>query len=337
MLLRAILVLSLVALLLGSGASFAADLEVEVDLVLGSDDDQEAYIIGSPSSVVESFAGDIFVGDSRQMKVLRFTESGEFLGYLGKTGDGPTDLMRRFCLAIDSEDKIYIVGQGRRVEVVDLEWNYLESFERENAGSVAWGLSVQKEGGVIISSPNTSDQTVLAQYDPSWTYIRSFSNTFAVETDFPSQYERNFAGGHVTIGPSDEVFYSQRAPYEIRLFTKSGELIKATSQGGEGFVDPPQKPKVEGDRVGFFSNSSTTGIATLGSGGVLVTATPLSEGGERSSLLCLYDYELNLVGSRVVEGLMSLIGKSTGGRAYFLRESETGKEVVRAKVGIANP
>jgi len=337
MLFLRICALCLLSALVWAGGSFATGLELEVDLVLGSEEDHEEYFFGTATSVVESSTGHIFISDYKQMKVLRFTGAGEFLGYFGKTGDGPADLMPRFNLAIDQEDRLYLVGQGRRVEVVDLEWNHLESFDRENPVYFASGLSVLPSGNVVISSPNTTNQTVLTLYDQSRSCIRSFSNTFAVQTDFPRQYESSFAGGLATVGNSDSIFYVQRAPYVVRKFSSSGDLIQSTSEGGGDFVDPPKKPEVAGDTVRFYSNSSANGIISLAGGGLLVTAIRNTEEGNRTSLLCLYQEDLTLVGSVVVEGIMAVIGSSAGGGAYFLRQSETGYEVVRANARLANP
>jgi len=337
MVFRWICALCLLSVLVWAGGSFATGLELEVELVLGSEEDNEEYFIGAATSVVESSTGHIFISDYKQMKVLRFTGAGDFLGYFGKTGDGPADLMPRFNLAIDQEDRLYLVGQGRRVEVVDLDWNHIESFDRENPVYFASGLSVLPSGNVVISSPNTSNQTVLTLYDQSRSCIRSFSNTFAVETDFPRQHERSFAGGMAAVGSSGAIFYVQRAPYEVRKFSSSGELVQSTSVGGEAFVDPPRKPEVVGDRVTYYSNSSANGIISLAGGGLLVTAIRSTEEGSRTSLVCLYQEDLTLVGSVVVEGIMAVIGRSAGGGAYFLRQSETGYEVVRTNVRIANP
>lgn len=247
-------------------------------------------------------------------------------------GDGPADIMPLFVLAIDAQDRLYIAGQGRRVEIVDGDWNYLASFERVNPGSLARDMAIFPDGGVVIAAVNVSHHTALDRYDPSHHHIDSFSATYAAGRDIPPLEESTFAGGKCTISSDGSLYFMQMAPYLIRRYDPTGILLEATSEGGHDFVEPPQRPEQHGDLVTFRANSSATGIAAMQDGSILVTSYRFDGNDAVRTLYCLYDKESRLVGRQELPDYQDVVGSSADGRVYLHRRMETAIEVVRAGV-----
>jgi len=320
--------------LLGAGLACGepGELVLDIDLVLGSEEDEAEYFFGTIASVVEDSRGNIYVVDASQMSVLKFQPDGEYLGRMGQAGEGPTDLMRFLHLTIDAHDHIHFTGMGERVEIVDLDWQPVDAFARINVENIANSLAVFDDGGTVIVSPNTSQHTSLDLYDASHQHILSFSDTYAVDLDLPARIESVFSGGSVAITTREEILYLQRAPYVVRVFDRAGVLLRSTSTGGEDVVDPPEMPEIKGESVSYRSLSSSTGLVSLPDGEILTTAYRFIEDEHRQSYCFFHDENLTLLGRYEQPGFLMAKSVSHNGSVYFAERTESGNRVLRAKV-----
>ncbi len=88
---------------------------LEPELVIESDEDESEFLIGRVSSVVVDSHGTIYVGDSQLVSVLKFSDSGEYLGKFGSEGPGPGEIMKHFTMGIDDDDRLAFAGVGGRI------------------------------------------------------------------------------------------------------------------------------------------------------------------------------------------------------------------------------
>jgi len=124
-----------VMFLLGAGLVVGepAELGLEIDLVLGSVDDEAEFIFGAIASVVEDSQGNIYVADASQMSVLKFKPDGEFPLPAAGSLRGPGLRSHRGTLAVNlvwwrrcGESTRDARDQGRKRELpqpVELDWS----------------------------------------------------------------------------------------------------------------------------------------------------------------------------------------------------------------------
>ena len=320
--------------------SFAAELdelELGIDLTLGSPGDEAEYFFGNVGSVVEDSQDNIFIGDNRLNIIFKFSSSGELLSQYTQTGDGPGDIMPFFTMAIDGNDRILLAGQGGRVAVLDTDFNYLSSFDRPNPSETPKAMDVFSNGSVAIAAVNLSSHTTIDLLDSSYQHQLSFSDTYAAGTDTPWREESTYAGGMLAAAGADELLFAQSAPFLVRIFSASGALLRETAAGGESFVPPPPKPEIHGEGFTMRFLGSTTGIVPIGDGEILVTAFRRDDEGETWGLLCLFDKELNLLGRREVEYVVTATGASSDGRVFLQQRRDDGTRVVRARIRRVKP
>lgn len=135
-------------------------LELEVDLVIGADEDGEV-ILGSVSSVAVAPDGDIFLCDMRLNLVYRLDESGQLLATLGQAGEGPGDLGFTSVIAMGPDGRIRLASRGSRVDVLDGEWNVLGGFDRPNPGTDLRSLGFAPNGDLFVAAANVHGGTMI--------------------------------------------------------------------------------------------------------------------------------------------------------------------------------
>ena len=311
-------------------------IELEVNLVLGGEDEADEYILGRVSSVVEDSEGNIYVSDVEQLAILKFASSGRFLASMTSVGDGPGDLMRYASLAIDSRDRLYFSGQGGRVEIVDSNFDPIESFQRANPAEMVRAISVLGNGSVVVSVKNMGKETTIDLYSPSHVYVGSFSDSFGKGKDLSWHVTNPYTGGDIALLSPTTLVYAQMAPYSIRAFDSAGRLIVETSDGGADYVPEPPMPKIEGDRVTYRTPPLTTGAAAVFSGNVLVSSHRLDEDDQGHTLLCLYDQNLVLLGLRESNGSEFVVGSAPSGEVFVVQRSDEAYLLVKATVRLVN-
>lgn len=324
------------------GAAAAGDgdpggLAFDTEMTLSASEEGGEYIFGSISSVVEDSRGNVFVADTSQKCIMKFDAKGALVAKMTATGDGPGDLMDSLVMGCDPGDRLWIAGQGGRVEILDNDFAYVGSFSRANPENIARSMVAFADGYAAIAAVNTSNHTAIDLYDASHALEASFSDTFAAGREVSWQMESIHGGGALALADDGILYFAQRTPYLIRSLDRHGTVIGETSAGGADFVPPPPAPKVLGDRVAFRFSGFCTGVAVVSGGRVLVSAMSRGKDGEMRSLFCLYDKDLNLIGAREIAGEESIVGQATSGRVYLHRRGEMADEIVRVSVRRVEP
>lgn len=104
----------------------------EVLMVLGNPGKpgKGEYEFNSPSDVVISENGDIFIADGHSQntnnRIMKYSSDGTFIKSWGKTGYGPGEFKSLHGLGIDTRGRIFVADRGNnRLQIFDQEGNYI--------------------------------------------------------------------------------------------------------------------------------------------------------------------------------------------------------------------
>lgn len=324
-----------------AAAAAAADqvptLVITPDLVLGGPESDEEYILADISGVVEDSHGNIYVLDGRTPALYRFSPGGALLGTLNAVGEGPGDLVNHGVIAIDGQDRIHVAGVGGRVQVLTPELSHAAVYERTHPAVFARSLAIVPGGGLAFVGIDAVRHQTIHLQDAGGAHLRSFCDSYGAGRDVPARVENVYGGGQVAATSGGLLAYVQLAPYLVRVLDLEGKVLRQTDAGGAAFVVDPGLPEVNGDRTTFRFRGMSTGIAALTDGRILVSAVQRDDAGTPSSLLCLYDAELNLLARHERDGLVMVKGQGAGGRAYVTQVDDDGTRVLRARVAAGPP
>lgn len=114
------------------------------------DSDNESGKFGYPTGLDLSNKGELFILDSENRRVVRFSPQSRFVGSFGEKETRLRRLLRPIKIVVTHADRIYVLEPNRIVEY-DYFGNYVRSFG-ENVLSDATGLFVD-EKRVVVTVP----------------------------------------------------------------------------------------------------------------------------------------------------------------------------------------
>ena len=115
-----------------------------------------------PNAVAIASDGSLFVADTFNATIIRFSAEGKYISSIGKRGDSSGDLMLVTGVAIDSEDHIYATdGRLHNVTIFDKEGNTLLVIGGQfsiSSGNIArggflipQGISIDKNDKIYVA------------------------------------------------------------------------------------------------------------------------------------------------------------------------------------------
>lgn len=106
--------------------------------------------LAGPDGIAMSDAGDVYVADTYNGRVLRFTGAGAFVSSFGTPGSGPGQFIRPYGIDVDSDGNVYVSDIDRNdVQKFSAQGQWLLTFGQEL--SQPFGLWVEDGGSVYVT------------------------------------------------------------------------------------------------------------------------------------------------------------------------------------------
>jgi uncharacterized protein (TIGR03663 family) len=180
--------------------------------------------------------GAVYVTDTWNHRVQKFTAEGEFItqwGYFGQ-GESGTAFWGPRDIIIDQQERVYITDTGnKRVAVFDNQGQFLTAFGTpgllEGQFDEPVGLAIDSQGRIYVA--DTWNKRVQV-FDPG----PSGSNfTPVLEWEIVGWYGQSLDNKpSITINDQDQVFVSDPESYRILEFNTQGEFIRYWGDFGSG-------------------------------------------------------------------------------------------------------
>lgn len=257
-------------------------LQLREDLSIGAYSEEEGPTLGRIGDITVSPNGEIYVLDMGFYRVQVFSASGSPLRTISKKGEGPGEISNPSAIALGSHDLLYI-SDGSRIKIFTPSGEYVEEFLASEATGNIRGMAVDTDGSLYVSSCNLIEQKLVHKYGPDHKWIMSFCDSFAVGQDIDVRVERFAAGGSIGLTSDGNLLFAQKHPYEIRLFTPSGELKRQVFRETD-FVRLPGV-EITDDGITYTDRGGCYGIVSLPSGAFLCTAMKQRTGEEGGDTL----------------------------------------------------
>lgn len=198
----------------------------------------ENILFGQLADLAANSKDMIYVLDSREKTIYKYSENGQFLRRLGRSGQGPGEFQQPCSICRDAKDFIYVLDRlNRRIEIFDSNDDYLRSvkvltFPTGNSMS----LTVSDNGDFYLSGYYPNDDTVLCQFSPTGDLVKKFplpiiEYTGLTLSDHSQRMVNQYlVGGSLCVSRSGLMFYSYNWPYRIVVFKGDGTESLPLSQ-----------------------------------------------------------------------------------------------------------
>jgi predicted membrane-bound mannosyltransferase/sugar lactone lactonase YvrE len=187
--------------------------------------------------------GSVYVADTWNYRIQKFSAEGKFLTMWGEAGQGdsPDAFWGPRGVAVDQKGNVYITDTGnKRVVVFDSKGKYITEFGSYGMDPGQFdepvGIAVDKNGAVYVA--DTWNKRIQVFTPDAGGITFTFSHTWNVDAwDSESTENKPF----LAVDNQSDVFVSDPSGFRILEFSSDGQIIRAFGQyssGIDGFGNP---------------------------------------------------------------------------------------------------
>ena len=186
--------------------------------------EDENYLFSTPLSAAEDEAGNIYILDTKECCVKKFTSDGVYISQFGRTGQGPGEF--EYPQAIDCRsERLLVVTSTSWIHLFDLNGGYIERFRLPqyqglflkfmNSDKVV-GYSMQPGG------ENNKENRILKINDLQGNILQDFGEPFLVDK-VRSSWVANFP--KLAVDSQDNIYVAFERQNRIEKYSGTGELL----------------------------------------------------------------------------------------------------------------
>ena len=182
-----------------------------------------------PKFIATNAAGNVYVADSWNHRIRKFTASGAFISQWGRKGTGDGEFDMPFGIAIDGDGNVYVAEWGNhRIQKFSSSGSYITKWGGEGSGNGEFnhpiGISTDLAGNVYVSD--------------TWNHrIQKFSAAGVFISKWGSYGTGNGAFNSpigVAIDSIGNVYVADMDNHRIQKFTSSGTFLSKWGSKGTG-------------------------------------------------------------------------------------------------------
>jgi DNA-binding beta-propeller fold protein YncE len=216
---------------------YAQEEEYEFVSKFASQGPNDGQVISPYDVVIDSSSGNVYIVDTGNSRVQKFTTDGSFIKKWGNQGSGNSQFSFPSSIAIDPAGNIYVLDSGNsRVQKFTSDGSYITEWNiagtKRGQFTVAPGIAIDPSSGNVYVS-NTTGHNII-KYSPDGSYIDSWGeNGYGDDQfSFPSSIDVDRTG---------YVYVVDSGSHSIKKFTSEGKFITKWGSQGTGdsqFISP---------------------------------------------------------------------------------------------------
>ncbi len=173
----------------------------------------------TPRDIVVDKEGNIYIVDSRNHRIQKFSSEGVFLTTWGKEGDKPGQFKEPCGIDIGPDGNIYVADTWNgRVQIFDSTGKFIKEFGKERG---MWGprdLAVDRDGNIYVCDTGWCK---IEKFDKNGVYITTFGKKGG--GTLPGEFKEPFG---IKQGPDGNLYVIDRKNFRIQILTTEGKFIK---------------------------------------------------------------------------------------------------------------
>jgi Uncharacterized conserved protein len=170
--------------------------------------------------------GNVYVADTGNDRIQKFTNAGVFIRAWGSTGSGDGQFNSPIGVAVDPSGNVYVSDQGNhRIQKFGSSGNFIRAWGPPGPGDTLTGIDVDSAGNVFVA--DAGNERIL-KFTNSGIFIKTWGQSGTGDGQFR-------AASGVDVTPSGNVFVVDFGNHRIQKFTNDGTFI--TKWGSLGTAD----------------------------------------------------------------------------------------------------
>ena len=221
----------------------------------------------NPQGVAVDSSDNVYVADTSNNRVQKFSSTGTYLAKWGTLGSGDGQFQSPVGVAVDSSDNVY---------VADTSNNRIQKFSSDGTFLAKWGASGSGDGqfqNPLSVTVDSSGNVFVADYGNNRIQKFSSTGTFLIKWGLTETSDGNFKYPlDVAVDSSDNVYVADYYNYRIQKFNSTGIFL--TKWGllgsGDGQFNDPAGVAVNPSGNVYIADSGNSRIQKFGSDGTFL-------------------------------------------------------------------
>lgn len=189
------------------------------------------FAFNSPLDIVLDASGNIFVLDSGNQRIQKFSPQGRHLATIGRKGQGPGEFESPASLDIDAQGNLYVLDDGRnRIEVFSaagrpvrtLALTKLSLARARRLGSGSFIAQSQSRFGLPGETKEKRTPRLIELLDPEMKVIKEFGEGLDYGDDMTNTIANSF---YFATDERDDVFLGFAFQNRVEKYASDGRLL----------------------------------------------------------------------------------------------------------------
>jgi hypothetical protein len=303
------------------------------ELVIEEAEGDTNKILYQAITVLVDTAGNVFVGDFSSGQVKKFSHDGNYLLSIGRKGGGPGELRGPVYLRFNREGDLCIYDYGnQRFNRFSQDGKYLGSINLVSK-NIPTGFIIDAADRIYLSyyDEALTAPKVIHQYNSEGKLLANFSDPVLFKEPMPffnRTIKRNISIGALEF-TNNEIYFSQRNPYEIRKFAANGQLLMRIFRNNSFML--PNVIKIVGKERYLYEMPVSSCFIKVWRGYIVNwVMIPMTNSRAGGSIVDLFDLNGNLLTSLAIPRQVLACSMDNKGGIYGLETDREGvKRVAR--------
>jgi len=246
-----------------------------------SDDDNVLFYM--PSDIAFDKDGNIYVLDSGNHRIQKFSQDGKYLATIGNAGEGPGEFQYPFSFDIDSEGYLYVSDSGnQRIQVLkpngkDHKTIKLTDIEAGDINLIGQDRLLMSGGGLFSFRMDMMEEQALPKIFKVLDFEGGIQKEFGNQRDYKDPMVNRIGNMFISAVDKDSnVYITFNAQNRIEKYSPDGKLLWRVDRDLNYQMDAPKKKGKRTSSGGNISiqapqmNRCSSGIAVDDQGRVWV-------------------------------------------------------------------
>jgi hypothetical protein len=185
----------------------------------------ENYLFAFPISVAEGEQGNIYILDTKDGCVKKFSAAGQYLLRFGRNGEGPGEFQYPQTIDVSPQGRLFVSTMSSHFHLFDLSGQFIDRLELPRYQGLF--PKYMNSGQIVAYSMNSTgdnspDNKILKIYDGRGNIVREFGEPFLVDKT-RSSWVANFL--HLTVDSDDNIYAVFIHQNRIEKYSEAGRLL----------------------------------------------------------------------------------------------------------------